>query len=196
MSHAKRPSRGDMSVVVSMLRAVNVGRHNRIKMEALRALYESLGLPDARTYVQSGNVIFRTAARDLALLSGRIEDGFEQSFGFHSHVIVRTSSELRDVIAKNPFATRGGIDPSKLVVMFLARHPDPLARDKILAIKADPEEFRIEGRELYIYFPHGMARPKLSAALIERTLQTPGTVRNWNTVTRLLEMAENLESSR
>jgi uncharacterized protein (DUF1697 family) len=175
-----------------MLRGVNVGGHNKIKMEALRALYESLGLLDAQTYIQSGNVVFRTKERDFALLAKRIGNGIERSFGFRPDVIVRTSAELRDVIARNPFATRPGIDPGKLLVTFLSGDPDADARDKVLKIKVDPEELRLMGRELYIHYPNGMGRTKLPAALIERTLKTSGTGRNWNTVTKLLEMAEKL----
>jgi uncharacterized protein (DUF1697 family) len=184
-----------MPVVISMLRGVNVVGHNKIKMDALRVLYESLGLRDPRTYIQSGNVIFRTDQRDLALLTRRIESGIERSFGFRPAVIVRTTSELRGVIARNPFATRRGIHPSKLLVTFLASDPGPELRDKVRRIKADPEELRIDGREFYIYFPNGMARPKLSPAVIEKTLKIPGTGRNWNTVTKLFEIAESLEAS-
>jgi uncharacterized protein (DUF1697 family) len=184
-----------MAVLISMLRGVNVGGHNKIKMDALRALYESLKLRDARTYVQSGNVIFRTEERDLLALTKRVRNGIERRFGFRPDVIIRTPSELRDVIARNPFARRRGIDPSKLLVTFLASDPGPEARDRMLRIKTDPEELRIDGRELYIYFPNGMARPKLSWAVIEKTLKTSGTGRNWNTVTKLLEIVETLEAS-
>jgi uncharacterized protein (DUF1697 family) len=183
-----------MAVIISMLRGVNLGGHNRVKMDALRALYEALGLRGAQTYVQSGNVIFRTEGRDLMRLHKRLENGIERSFGFRSDVIFRTPSELREVIARNPFAARRSIDPSKLAVTFLARDPGPEAREKVLAIKAEPEELRIEARELYIYFPNGMARPKLSWPLLEKTLKTSGTSRNWNTVTKLLEMAERYEA--
>jgi len=151
-----------MAVVISMLRGVNLGSHNRIKMDALRALYESLKLRDPQTYIQSGNVIFRTEERDLAELAKRIEDGIEQKFGFRSQVILRTTSEMRDVIARNPFAKRRGIEPSKLLVTFLASDPGPEDRDKLLKLKTDPEELKIDGHELYIYFPNGMVRPKLS----------------------------------
>jgi uncharacterized protein (DUF1697 family) len=184
-----------MAVIIAMLRGVNVGGHNKIKMDALRALCESLKLRDACTHVQSGNVVFRTEERDLAVLTKRLENGIERRFGFRPAVIVRTSSELREVIARNPFATRRGIDPRKLLVTFLASDPGPEAREMVLSIKADPEELRIEGRELYIYFPNGMARPKLSWPVIEKTLKTPGTGRNWNTVRKLLEIAERLEAS-
>lgn len=179
-----------MAVLISLLRGVNVGGHHQIKMDALRALYGSLGLRDAQTYINSGNVIFRSEARDLDPLRKRIEKGIEKSFGFHADVMIRTSSELREVIAGSPFAGRHGIDPKKLAVLFLAAAPSPEAREQALRIEADPEELRIAGRELYIYFANGMARPKLLPALLEKMLKTSGTARNWNTVTKLLELAE------
>ena len=165
-----------------------------IKMDALRALYESMRLQDAQTYVQSGNVVFKSAGRDLGLLRKRIESAIERSFGFRPDVMIRTTSELRDVIARNPFATRRGIDPSRLLVTFLLTDPGQEARDKVLQIKTDSEELRIDGREVYVYYPNGMGRSKLSPALIEKTLKASGTARNWNTVMKLLEMAETLEA--
>ncbi len=183
-----------MPAVVSMLRAVNVGGHNKVRMEALRSLYESLGLREVETFIQSGNVIFLTEKRDLKRLAATIADGIEHSFAFRPEVILRTAADLRAVLASNPFAARPGLDPTKLLVAFLSREPDREALEKVLGIKADPEELRIEGRELFVYFPNGMARPKLSLALIERTLKTPATGRNWNTVGKLLDIAERLEA--
>jgi uncharacterized protein (DUF1697 family) len=183
-----------MAVIISMLRGVNVGGHKMVKMDALKALYESLGLRDVETYVQSGNVIFRTEGRELVRLCKRIENGIEQTFGFHSDVIVRTPAELRDVVQKNPFASRRGIEPKRLAVTFLASDPGKEAREKLLAIKTEPEELQIEGRELYIYYPNGMARPKLTWPIIEKALKTSGTARNWNSVTKLLEIGERFEA--
>jgi uncharacterized protein (DUF1697 family) len=180
--------------MVCLLRGVNVGGHHKIKMDALRALFESLGLRDVETCLQSGNVIFRPERPALARFPERLEDALERTFGFRPAVILRTPSELRDVIARNPFAKRRGIDPAKLAVTFLARDPGPETREKVRRIPPHPEELWIDGRELYIYFPNGMGRPKLSMALLEKTLQTPGTSRNWNTVTKLLELAESLEA--
>lgn len=178
-----------------MLRGVNVGGHNKIKMEALRALYESLKLRDAQTYVQSGNVIFRTDERDMARLAKRIEDGIERKFAFRPNVILRTATEIRDVIARNPFAKRREIEPGKLLVSFLASDPGEEGREKLRQMKCDPEELRIEGREVYIYFPNGMGRSKLPWAGLDKTLKTQATGRNWNSVTKMLEMAEKLETS-
>src|SRR5271157_957874 len=184
-----------MTVIISMLRGVNVGGHNKIKMDALRDLFESLGLRDAQTYVQSGNVVFRTDAKNIAPLAKRVEDAIELKFGFRPGVILRSTAELRDVIARNPFAKRRGIDASKLLVTFLAAAPSPEARDEILRIKTSPEEVRIDDRELYVYFPDGMGRSKVWPA-IEKALKKSGTGRNWNTVTKLLEIAERLEATR
>jgi len=182
-----------MPVVVCLLRGVNIGGHHKIGMEELRALCERLGLGGARTCLQSGNVVCKTRARDFVRLSGRIADAIERQFGFRPDVTIRTCAELRDAIARNPFAARRGMEPSKLAVLFLESDPGQEARDAALRIPADPEELRIEGREAYVYFPNGMARPRLSIPLVERTLKTSMTGRNWNTVRRLLEMAEEME---
>ncbi|HVW84468.1 MAG TPA: DUF1697 domain-containing protein [Bryobacteraceae bacterium] len=181
-----------MTTAVSMLRGVNLGPYKRVKMDALRELYESLGLLDVQTYVQSGNIVFRTRARSLAGVAAKIEAEIEQRFGFSSTVILRTPDEMRRVVARNPFAERSGIEPSKFLVTFLSREPDEDARKKVLGIPAQPEELRLDGREMYIYFPNGMARPKLSLAAVARALKIPSTGRNWNTVVKLLEMAEAL----
>ncbi len=184
-----------MPVIICMLRGVNVGGHNKIKMDALRALCGSLKLRDPQTYVQSGNVIFRTGERDLSRLAKRMQDAIARKYGFRPEVILRTADELRDVIARNPFAKRRDIEPSKLLVLFLLDDPGAEARASIQKVKTDPEELHIAGRELYIYFPNGMGRSKLNLVSIEKKLNTQGTGRNWNSVTRMLEIAERLEAS-
>lgn len=186
--------RTDMAVVVALLRGVNIGGHHKVRMTELRALCESLGLRGTRTHLQSGNVVFRTRERDLVRLSRRIEEAIEREAGFRPAVILRTCGELREAVAKNPFAARRGLDPSKLAVVFLASDPGQEIRDAVLKIPAEPEEVRIGGREMYVYFPNGMGRPKLKIPLIERTLKTPMTGRNWNTARRLLEIAEEMEA--
>ena len=181
-----------MPTMIALLRGINVGGNNILPMERLRAICASLGLQDAQTLLQSGNVVFRTALRDPAALAARMEDAIEQAFGFRPAVILRTAPELQDAMARNPFSAREGIEPNRLLVLFLAGHPAAEARQKALAIKADPEELHINGRELFIYFPNGMGRPKLSVAQVERTLKVPGTGRNWNTVMKLMQIAQSL----
>ncbi len=184
-----------MGVMVSLLRGVNLGSHHKINMPALRALYQSLKLKDAQTYVQSGNVLFRTEARDPIALAKRIEDGIERTFGFRPDVILRTTSQMRNVVARNPFAGRAEVSGSKLLVTFLASDPGKEAREEVRGIKSDPEEMWIDGSELYIYYPDGMGRSKLPISAINKALKIPGTARNWNSVTKLLEMAEEMEGN-
>jgi len=178
--------------IVSLLRAVNLAGHNPVKMDALRELYAELGLRGAQTYIQSGNVVFRSDAKDLARLGKRIEDGIQRSFGFHTGVVLRSAAELKDIIRRNPFAQRTAIQPNRLVVSFLADEPGAEAMEKIPQIKVGPEELRLDGRELYIHYPDGIGKSKLTPALLERTLKVSGTARNWNTILKLLEMAEQL----
>ncbi len=182
-----------MPVIICMLRGVNVGGHNLIKMDALKALCLSLKLKDPQTYVQSGNVIFRSEEKDLGKLTKRIQDAIEKKFGFRPEVILRTADEMRDVIARNPFAKRNGIEPGKLLVNFLAADLGREAREQALAIKVSPEELHLVGREAYIYFINGQGRSKLPWSKIERALKTSWTGRNWNSVTKMLEIAEKLE---
>jgi uncharacterized protein (DUF1697 family) len=184
-----------MAAIVSMLRGVNLGPHHRIKMQELCAVYESLKLRGAQSYIQSGNVIFRSEEKDLDALAIRLAKAIERKFGFRPPVILRTTAELRGAIARNPFANRREIEPSKLLVIFLDRDPGKEIRKQVLKIKTEPEQLRMQGREVYIYFPNGMARPKMKWAAIERVLKTQWTGRNWNSVQKMLEMAEGLEAA-
>jgi uncharacterized protein (DUF1697 family) len=184
-----------MPVLISLLRGINVGGNNLIKMDALRELYRSLKLRDAETYVQSGNVVFRTDDRDAPLCAARIEKRIERDFGVRPSVIVRTVDEWRDVIARNPFDGRDGIEPGKLLVIFLDKEPTPAVRDAVRALKPATEEVHLSGREVYVYFPDGQGKSKFAGPL-DRALRKSGTGRNWNSVTKLLEIAEKLEAKK
>jgi uncharacterized protein (DUF1697 family) len=179
-------------MIICMLRGVNVGGHNLIKMDALKALCVSLKLKDPQTYVQSGNVVFSSGEKDLSKLAKRIQDAIEKAHGFRPGVMLRTAAELKEVVARNPFAKRSGIEPGKLIVNFLADNPGKQAREKALAIKMGPEEMHLIGREAYIYFPNGQGRSRFPWPAIERALGTSGTGRNWNSVTKMLAMARNM----
>jgi uncharacterized protein (DUF1697 family) len=183
-----------MIAVICLLRGVNLGGHNKIGMDALREICTSLKHRNPQTYIQSGNVVFGTTDGDLIKAAARIEDGIEKRLGFRPRVMLRTAAEMRAVIARNPFSARKGLDPAKLAVFFLADVPAAETRNKVLAINVGPEELHLHGRELFIYFPDGQGRSKLPPVL-DRTLKMPATARNWNTVSKLLAMAESLEAS-
>jgi uncharacterized protein (DUF1697 family) len=183
-------------MAVAMLRGINLAGYQKIGMPALKTLCTSLGLRDVQTYIQSGNLVFREGSEDPISIARRLEERIEAEFGFRPAVIVRTASELRKVIAKNPFAGRAEVEPSKLLVVFMDRAPTRQARDQLLALPCDPEELRISNREVYIYYPNGMAHPKIPLGRLEKLLQCSSTGRNWNTVNKLLAMAEALEGGR
>ncbi len=183
-----------MAVLISLLRGINVGGHKMLKMDAVRDLYRTLHLGEPRTYLQSGNVLFSTENLDLAELATRIEAAIEARFGFRPAVILRTTAEMRKVIEHNPFSGRTGLSPNKLLVDFLARDPGAQARKAVRQMQTDPEEIQVSARELYIHFPNGMGKSKLSIPRVDKLIGVPGTLRNWNTVLKLLEMAESLEA--
>jgi uncharacterized protein (DUF1697 family) len=181
----------EMSVMISMLRGVNVGGNNKIKMTELKALYESLGFIDVQTYIQSGNVVFKSSAKDSATLGKKIGTAIEKKCGFCPEVIVRTPEELREVIARNPFSKRKDIEPGKLLVMFLAADPGDAARKTLKSVEAPVEEIKPLGKEIYIYFPDGQGQSKLKFAQIDKAInKTAWTGRNWNTVLKLAEMCD------
>jgi uncharacterized protein (DUF1697 family) len=176
-----------MPVLISMLRGVNLGPHNRIKMDALRAVYESLKFEGPRTYVQSGNVIFRTKEKNTSQLAAKIRTAIEKKFKCSPEVILRTAEELRKAIAATPFADRPNLEPGKILVTFLAAAPPLEAQAGFDKFKDYPEE------ELYIYFPNGAGRSKLPWSAVEKLLKVTGTARNWNSVKAMLEIAEEME---
>jgi uncharacterized protein (DUF1697 family) len=181
-----------MTVYVSMLRAVNVGGTSRIKMDALRRVYESMGLADVRTLLQSGNVVFRSRLTDRARLVTRIEQEIERQLELRVVVIVRTLAEIASIVERGPVLSPRA-DPSRLLVMFLSAVPEPQAQAVLRNWHKGPEMLELRGPEIYLYYPAGIARSKLSAAVIEGKLDTAGTARNWNTLTKLLEVARALE---
>jgi len=177
-----------------MLRGVNVVGRNKIKMDTLRAVYESLKFEDPRTFIQSGNVIFRSKGKNSPALVKRIQDAIEGEFGFRPAVIVRTPDELRCAIANTPFPSHRNLHPSKILVTFLAGEPGPEAQGTLLGLKGYPEELHLKGRELYIYFPNGAGQTKLPWSSVEKLLKVAGTARNWNSVTKMLAIAEEMEA--
>ncbi len=182
-----------MSVVIAMLRGVNVGGRNLIKMETLRALCASLKCSDVVTHLQSGNVVFSTRTKDLEALRLRMQKEMAATFGFDVRTVFRTVDDLRRVVEINPFPGRVVAEASKVLVTFLYDDPGEAGRKAFRAMTIEPEEVRDEGRELYIYYPAGQGLSRLRMGPIEKALGTSGTSRNWNTVLKLLEIGEGLE---
>jgi uncharacterized protein (DUF1697 family) len=170
---------------VALLRAINVGGHKQVAMADLRDLLTQLGFVDARSLLQSGNLVFRSRARTGAQLERLLEASAAKRLALQTDFFVRTADELKAIVTHNPFSEEGKRDPGHLVVVFLKAAPVPNGVDALQEAITGPEIIRARGRQLYIVYPDGMGRSRLTNALIERKLGTRGTARNWNTVLRL-----------
>ena len=179
-----------MTRFVSLFRGINVGGNKAVRMDELKELHESLGLQRVETYIQSGNVVFTSEDANPAQLSRQIEEAFEHKFGFLSNVIVRTADEFNVIIENNPFKDQPMKETKWVVAMFLASDPISTALEDIQKTYSGPEEIHIIGQEVYIYYPEGIGRSKLTNTFLEKKLKTMGTARNWNTVLRLQKMME------
>jgi uncharacterized protein (DUF1697 family) len=171
---------------VALLRGINLGSRNRVSMPELRTLFEELGAEEVSTYVQSGNVVFRSS--DTATkLAKAIEGRIERDLGLEVTVLVRTKAQLKKLHAGNPFARRG--KELALHVTFLADTPSRSRVRELAQKEFAPDEFRVVGREVYLHCPNGYGRSKLSNAFFEKQLGVAATTRNWKTVSQLAELA-------
>ena len=175
-----------MTSFVALLRAVNVGGNNKIAMPVLREMFEASGYTNVTTFIQSGNVVFDGAGTKGAALVRDIETSITRTFGLRIDVVVRSARELADAIKANPFADRVH-DPATLHIAFLNDAPDRARLETLDRARFEPDEFAIGRREVYLHCPNGVGRSKLPTALASKL--APATMRNWNTVTKLAELA-------
>ena len=178
-----------MTTYLALLRGINVGGHKQVAMADLRDLLTHLGFEDARSVLQSGNLVFRSATRSGARLERLLETAAEKRLSLQTDFFVRTAEEWQDVIARNPFPKEAACDPGRLVVAFLKDARGAKDARALQAAITGPEVVRIDGRQAYIYYPNGQGRSRLTNALIEAKLGSRATARNWNTVVRLGALA-------
>jgi len=177
-----------MTTFVAMLRGVNVGARNKIKMADLEALFVGLGHTAVVTYIQSGNVVFKGRSKSSTTAARGIEARITRDLGLDVRVLVRTHEELGKVARANPFL-KSGADGARLHVTFLADKPDAELLRAVSAFDAGIDEFRVVGREVYLHCPNGYGNTKINNGFFEKRLQAIATTRNWNTVTKLLDLA-------
>jgi uncharacterized protein (DUF1697 family) len=182
-----------MTIQIALLRGINVGSHNRIPMVELRGLLSSLGYGDARTLLQSGNVVLSATVRPEDLARD-LEREITGSFGVRTPVVVRTRKELAAVVARDPLGDV--VDrPNLYQVSFLSAKPGPKAMREVAAVDVAPERFVHVGREIYAWHPNGIQRSPLAKLLSDKRLGVVATARNWNTTVKLLDMAAEHERS-
>ncbi len=179
-----------MQRYISMLRGINVSGQKKIKMDALRALYAALQFNNVKSYIQSGNVIFESDESDTSSLARQIEAKIEQTFGFFVPIMIRTPQRFHDLLENNPFLSERNEEIKQLYVTFLDESPPIDALDALVQFATKAEEFHLAGKEIYIFYPNGTGRSKLSNNLIERKLGVTATTRNWRTVNKLYELSQ------
>jgi uncharacterized protein (DUF1697 family) len=178
-----------MPVYISLLRGVNIGAHNRMKMEPLRTCLEGLGYERVRTYLQSGNAVFNCRKLSTAELSHKIEQQICAVFNLSVSVISLTAEEIAGAIRNNPFLAQRGIDTTKLLITFLSESPAPSAVKTLDSLSGGNDQFRSSGKVIYLFCPNGYGETKLSNSAFEKRLSVRATTRNWKTANSLYQMA-------
>ena len=181
-------SSGTPTTYVALLRGINLGARNKVAMPSLRALVEAMGHENVQTYIQSGNVVFTCRSGSAAEIAAAMEAGIKEELGLQVPVVVRTRPELEQVTKKNPFLA-ACTDFSALHVVFLATAPTKAAATTLDPDRSPGDEFALVGSEVYLHCPNGFGRAKLGLDWFERKLGGPATIRNWRTVTKLLELS-------
>jgi uncharacterized protein (DUF1697 family) len=174
---------------VALLRSVNVAGHGRIAMDELRASFDALGHTDVTTYIQTGNVLFSTASRSESALAAAIEQRLAEDLGDSPAVLLRSVADLRRVGTSSPYA-KAGADKARHHVTFLATVPSEAALQALQLPPSGRDELVVDGKEVYVHTPDGYANTKYTGSFLERRLGVVSTTRNWNTVTKLCELAD------
>lgn len=182
-----------MTKHVALLRAINLAGRNAVAMAGLRNLFAELGFLEARSLLQSGNLVFEGDGRTPAELERLLEDATAKRLGVQTDYFIRTSTEWSKIVANNPFRREAKQDPGHLLVLCLKKAPAAGDVKSLQAAIRGREIVRADGRQAYIVYPDGVGRSKLTATLIERKLGTRGTARNWNTVLKLAAMVASGE---
>ena len=175
-----------MARQIALLRGINLGSRNRVSMPDLRAALEAAGFEDVATLVQSGNIVL-TSAKKPATLEREISKLVQDELGVEAATVVRTRDELAGVIERNPIPDGPSI-PKLFQVTFFSDEPDAEAVAALAAQDFGNERVEVIGREAYAWHPDGIQKSKLAREL-SKALRSGGTARNWNTVTKLLELA-------
>ena len=180
------------STFVALLRGINVGGKNSLRMKDLVAIFERAGCAHVRNYIQSGNVVFEAEPARAGVLAAHVYAEIETRFGLRVPVMLRSARELRAVASKSPFLGTGA-SLASLHVMFLADDPGKSRAASLDPERSPPDRFVVRGREIYLACPNGVGRSKLTSAWFDAKLGTVSTARNWNTVLKLVAMCGERE---
>jgi len=179
-----------MDIYIALFRGINVGGTNKLTMNELVGILEELGCQKVKTYIQSGNVVFKSNENDASRLSKSISNKIEKYFGFAPFILLLRPEEFEKILENNPFP-KAENDPKTLHVGFLGSIPKEPNLIKLKSLRKENERFRLIGKAFYLYAPDGIGRSKL-AANTEKLLGVSMTDRNWRTVNKIMEMVSDI----
>ena len=177
-----------MRTCVALFRGINVGGKNKLPMREVVAILEDLGMRKIKTYIQSGNAVFQTDEKDLSQISLKITAEIMKCRGFEPYVLLLALEEMQKAVESNPFP-ESETDPVNLHLGFLASRPEHPDLEKLSRLKKESERFHLIDRVFYLHAPEGVGRSRLASGA-EKLLGIPMTDRNWRTVCKMMEMAE------
>ncbi len=177
-------------VYISLLRGINVGGKNKIKMEQIKTLYQELGHTAVRSYIQSGNLVFESSSINTTHMAQEIKQGIKEHFDLDIESLVITHQELDTIYQDFPFKMEPLEQASSLAVIFLSEVPTADNVEILMSYVHTPEQFLAVGKHLYVYLPNGFSKTKLTNVFIEKKLKVVATTRNWKTVTKLQELSQ------
>ncbi|MGF7049019.1 uncharacterized protein (DUF1697 family) [Paenibacillus sp. DS2015] len=185
-----------MTVYIALLRGINVGGKNKIKMAELKRTFEAMGLSRVQTYIQSGNVLFESN-EEVEPLRKRIEHEIKAVFGFSIIVIIRTAEELKR-ISENCLFSEEEVSEAEassvgesLYVSLLLEEPSQEQIERLNTSRSKDDDYRLEGREIHLLFRHSIRNSKLVNNI--QKLAVPSTIRNWETIRKLVTLASAME---
>ncbi|MDH3268523.1 MAG: DUF1697 domain-containing protein [Ignavibacteria bacterium] len=179
-----------MKKFITLLRGINVSGQKKIKMSELQFLFKEMGFREVETYIQSGNVMFSSKEKTIEKIEAKISSGIRNKFGFDVQVIVITPEEIEYILKNNPFVKKKK-DTKKLYLTILAKTPLDANIKKMHAVDYSPEEYFIDGKNVYLFVPNGYGKAKLNNNIFENKLKVFGTTRNWKTIRKLSELAKS-----
>ncbi len=183
-----------METYITLLRGINLGGRNSIKMDALRILLSELKFQNVETYIQSGNIVYQCKETKTDLLSKKIAVAIEKQFGFEVPVITMTLDELKQSVENSPFLNHKNKDVSFLHITFLAEVPQDILFKTIDGNKYLPDEIQLINKSVYLYCPNGYGNTKLHNAFLENKLKVTATTRNWKTCNELIQIATKINA--
>ncbi len=178
-----------MHIYAALLRGINVGGHNKLPMADLREICRSNGFHDAKTYIQSGNLVFRSADKAESI-SATLTDSIMERFGFRPDIVIRTAAELKAAAGAYPFDTS---DHKKAHILFLDGKTEADSVKELMELECSPDQISVGETEIHCYFPNGVLESNIDFKKMERILGVAGTARNWRTVQKLIELVSELE---